>query len=197
MTIDIKQLRTSAVTFGLILGIALVILNILSFYVIISTSSVIAISATPFIFSVLLPIALVIVLCFNLRKKIGGSWNFKHAATGIFIMFLAAFVVKFIVYDQLFTKVIEPNTVQKTETAMVNAVTTFLEKSNTSQDVIDKKMEEIQKQFDAQKNVTIGKEIQSIGISIIFMFVVAVIFAAFFKKEIHTFNPNLDNDPAV
>ena len=189
--IDNKKLRVTGITFGLLLGLALTILSILSFYIMISISSVILISSVPFIFSVLLPIVLVVILCFNFRRRISGFWTFKQAATGIFIMFLTAFVVQFVLRDQVFAKVIEPNMVQKTQTAMTNAVSKFLHESKASQDDIDKKMDDIQKQFDSQKEVTIGKQIQGVCFSIIFMFVLALIFAAFFKKEVHTYNPGV------
>jgi hypothetical protein len=193
-----KQLRKQAITNGLILGVALSALSIFSFYLMTAMGvSVIFVTAGPLIFSVVLPIILAVVLCFNLRKKIGGYWNFKQAATGIFIMFLTAFVVEFVVRDMLFAKVIEPTMVQKTETAMVNTVTSVLEKSKASQEEIDKKIEDIQKQFDEQKNVSIGKQIQGVGINIIFMFVLAVMFAAMFKKEGHVYNPNLDEESKV
>lgn len=187
--IDKKRLRTLGITFGLLLGVALALLNIASFYIMLSATSVVLISAVPFIFSVLLPILLVVVLCFNFRKKIGGFWTLREAATGIFIMFFTAFVVLFILRDQLFAKVIEPHMIEKTQLAMTNSVSKFLKESKTSQDVINKKLNEIQQEFEAQKDVTIGKQIQGVGISIIFMFVLAIIFAAFFKKEVQVYNP--------
>lgn len=187
--IDKKQLRTWGIIFGLLLGVVLTLLNIISFYVMLSATSVVLISAIPFIFSILLPILLVVVLCFNFRKKIGGLWTLREAATGIFIMFFTAFVILFLLRDQLFAKVIEPHMIEKTQAAMTSSVSKFLKESKTSQDVIDKKLDEIQKEFDAQKDVTIGKQIQGIGISIIFMFVLAIIFAAFFKKETQVYNP--------
>lgn len=186
--IDKKRLRTLGITFGLLLGVALALLNIASFYIMLSATSVVLISAVPFIFSVLLPILLVVVLCFNFRKKIGGFWTLREAATGIFIMFFTAFVVLFILRDQLFAKVIEPHMIEKTQLAMTNSVSKFLKESKTSQDVINKKLNEIQQEFEAQKDVTIGKQIQGVGISIIFMFVLAIIFAAFFKKEVQVYN---------
>ncbi|MEO6849382.1 MAG: hypothetical protein ABI203_04530, partial [Mucilaginibacter sp.] len=58
-----------------------------------------------------------------------------------------------------------------------------LEKSGQDQTTIDNKVAEIQKQFDDQKNVTTGKKIEGIAISIILIFAVALLFAAIFKKE--------------
>ncbi len=187
--IDKKRLRTTGVVFGLLLGVVLTVLSIASFYIILSATSVVIISSVPFIFSVLFPILLVVVLCFNFRKRVGGFWTLREAATGIFIMFFTAFVIQFALRDQLFAKVIEPHMIEKTQAAMTNSVTKFLKESKTNPEIIKKKLAEIQGEFDAQKDVTIGRQIQGVGISIIFMFVLAIIFAAFFKKEAQVYNP--------
>ncbi|MEZ2339395.1 DUF4199 domain-containing protein [Mucilaginibacter sp. RCC_168] len=187
--VDKKRLRITGITFGLLLGVVLTILSIISFYIILSTTSVVVISSAPFIFSVLLPILLVVVLCFNFRKKVGGFWTLREAATGIFLMFFTAFVIQFALRDQLFAKVIEPHMIEKTQAAMTSSVSKFLKESKTSPDIIKKKLDEIQGEFNAQKDVTIGRQIQGVGISIIFMFVLAIIFAAFFKKELQVNNP--------
>lgn len=181
--IDKKLLRKSGIIYGVILGVLLSAFSIISFYVMISTSSVIVISSAPFVFSVLLPIGAVVLLIINLRKKVGGFWSMRQAASGIFIMFFTAFVLQFIVRDMLFAKVIEPNMVQKTQTAMTKAVSTYLTANKAKPEEVKKKMEDINQQFVAQKDVTIGRQITGFGISIIFMFVLAVIFAAFFKRE--------------
>lgn len=190
MSIDKKQLRIAGVTFGLVLGVALTLFSISSFYIMITTSSVILISAVPFIFSVILPLILVVILCFYFRKKIGGRWTMREAATGIFVMFFAAFIVQFLLRDMLFAKVVEPNMIQKTEQAMTTAVSSFLNKSKASPQDIAKKMEDIKAQFEGQKDFSIGKQIEGMGISIIFMFVLAIVFAAFFKNEQQAYNAN-------
>ena len=181
--VDKKRLRSTGIVFGLLLGVALTVLSIISFYIILSANSVVVISSVPFIFSVLLPILLVVVLCINFRKKIGGFWIMREAATGIFIMFFVAFMMQFILRDQLFAKVIEPHMIEKTQAAMTNSVSNFLKSNKTNPDIIKKKLDEIQSEFEAQKETTIGKQIQGFGVSIIFIFVLAIIFASFFKKE--------------
>ena len=183
--VDKKRLRSTGIVFGLLLGVALTVLSIISFYIILSANSVVVISSVPFIFSVLLPILLVVVLCINFRKKIGGFWIMREAATGIFIMLFVAFMMQLILRDELFAKVIEPHMTEKTQAAMTNSVSNFLKSNKTNPDIIKKKLDEIQSEFDAQKETTIGKQIQGFGVSIIFIFVLSIIFAAFFKKEGH------------
>ncbi|MDN3582669.1 DUF4199 domain-containing protein [Mucilaginibacter flavus] len=181
--IDKAELRKWGIIYGIILGVLLSAFSIISFYVMISTSSVIVISSAPFVFSVLLPIGAVVLLVINLRKKIGGFWSMRQAASGIFIMFFTAFVLQFLVRDMLFAKVVEPNMVQKTQTAMTKAVSTYLTENKAKPDEVKKKMDDINQQFEVQKDVTVGRQITGFGISIIFMFVLSLIFAAFFKRE--------------
>jgi hypothetical protein len=124
-----------------------------------------------------------IFLIIGLRKEIGGFWVFKQAVTGIFIMFFVANLLSFIGRDLLFAKVIEPNMVENMKTAMVNSVSAMLEQSGQEQSEIDKKIDEINQQFEKQKNPTIGSIIQSQLIAIIFLFVMALIFGAIFKRD--------------
>jgi amino acid transporter len=189
LEVDKKRLRTTGIAFGAVLGVALTVFSIVSYYIILSATSVVLISSTPFIFSVLLPIVLVVVLCLNFRKRVGGWWTMREAATGIFIMFFTAFVIQFALRDQLFAKVIEPRMAEKTQAAMTASVSKFLTEKKTSPDIIKKKLDEIHQEFEAQKDVTLGRQIVSLGFSIIFMFVLAIIFAAFFKREAQVYNP--------
>ncbi|MBD1392331.1 DUF4199 domain-containing protein [Mucilaginibacter glaciei] len=193
-----QQIRKQALTKGLLLGIIMSVLSIFSFYYITSmVTSLLLITVGPFIISAVLPLVVAILFSFDLRKAIGGFWNFKQAVTGIFIMFFAAYLIQYLLVSLLFAKVIEPQMVEKTKTAMTTAVSGMLEKSNASQNDIDAKMEDIQKQFDAQKDPTVAKQFQSFAISILFVFVVALIFAAFFKKERPLYLTADEPDPTV
>ena len=166
-----RQIKVNGVKSGLILGVILVSLSIFSFYFITEiAASPIVFVAAPLLFSLILPIALVIFFCFNERKKLGGYWTFKQATTGIFIMFLAAYVIQTIGRDIIFARLVEPHMVQKTEAAAINATTIMMKKANQDQKQIDKNIVEIRRNFDDQKDVTIGKMIQGIAISIIFIF---------------------------
>lgn len=179
-----SELRKQAAIKGVLLGAILGVLGILSFYALTGGStSFIVVIGVPFVVSFIIPLALAIAFSFDLRNTIGGYWNFKQAVTGIFVMFLLAFVTSYMLRDLLFAKVIEPDMIGKTQTAMVNSVTTMLEKSGASQADIDNKLEDMQQQLEAQKNASVGKQIQSVAISIIFVFVLSVIFAAMFKRE--------------
>jgi hypothetical protein len=178
-----QEIRKKSFASGLVLGVITLVLAILAFYFMTTmTTSFWMVVFSPVIFSILIPIGAVIFFCIDLRKKIGGYWVFKQATTGIFIMLLVSFVVTGIGRDLIFAKVVEPQMVQKMEDAMVNATTSFMEKSNVDQATIDEKVESVKAQFESQKSPTIGKTIQGYVITLIFLFVLALIFGAIFKR---------------
>jgi hypothetical protein len=179
-----KRIKTNGVISGLLLGVILTALSIFSYYFITAiTNSPVLFVVGPIILSVFIPIFVVVLFCFNFRKKIGGYWTFRQATTGIFIMFLAAYLVQFAGKNLLFDKVIEPNNVQMTQNAAINAKVAILKQRNTDQKVIDKNVAELKTDFNQQKNLTIGNTIQGIVFSILFVFLFSLIFASLFKKE--------------
>lgn len=191
-------IRKNALISGLILGGALLVLGIFTFYFITSmTTSIWMISFGPLVLSIILPLVLAVIISIDLRKKSGGYWTFKQATTAMFIMFLVCYAVQSIGRDAIFGTLIEPQMVEKTKTAVVNATSAMMEKSGADQAKIDSKMAEIEKQFDAQNNVTIGKRVQGIGINVMLIFVVALIFGAIFKKDPPLFNVIDEEEPAV
>jgi len=182
---DIEQrIKINGVKNGLLLGVIITALSIGSYYFITSGSaSPILFVAAPIFFSVFIPIFCVVFFCFNARKQIGGFWTFKQATTGIFTMFLIAYLVQFIGKDIVFDKVIEPGNIQKTQTAAINAKTTILKQRGNSQKAIDSDIGEMKKDFSQQQNVSVGSTIQGIVISILFIFLLALIFGSLFKKD--------------
>jgi hypothetical protein len=196
---DLQQkIKSNSLKSGLLLGAILLVLSIFSFYMITGmASSLLTIILVPIVFSIIIPIGIVILFCFDLRKKIGGYWNLRQATTAIFIMFFAAYVIQYVGRDLIFAKLIEPNMVQKTQDVMVEATISMMEKNGVDQTQIDEKKAEIEKQFNDQKNVTIGKIIQGIVISIILMFVLALVFGAMFKKEPPLLADTSYEDPVV
>jgi len=179
-----QKIRKDSLISGLLLGVILLVLSIFSFYFITTMASGMMTLVGPLLFSIIIPILLVIFFCIDVRKKIGGYWSFKQATTGIFIMLFAAYIVQTIGRDLIFGKLVEPQMVEKTQAAVMKSTTDMLEKSGASQESIDKKTADIQQQFQSQMNPTVGKIIQGYAITIIFIFVFALIFGAIFKKEI-------------
>ena len=85
-------------------------------------------------------------------------------------------------YDGVFAKVVEPNLIQKTEDAMVNATRSFMEKNSTDQKQIDEKVDNVKQQFDSQINLTVGKIIQGYAITTVLLFAYAMILGVIFKR---------------
>ncbi|GAA4315059.1 hypothetical protein GCM10023149_11500 [Mucilaginibacter gynuensis] len=179
-----QSIRKAAIPSGVLLGVILLVLGIFSFYFVVSiASSFWLIVSGPLLFGILVPLVIAVFFVLDLRKKIGGFWTLKQATSGIFILFIVGNIVSTIGRDLLFAKVIEPQMVEKMQNTMVNATTKFMEDQNVEQAEIDKKIAEVEKGFDAQKDAGVAKYIQGVVISIIMTFVLALIFAAIFKRE--------------
>lgn len=188
-----SSIKKNALNDGLILGVISFIIGLITFY------SMIAIDTTfwliiviPILFSVIIPIGLAIYFTINLRKKVGGYWSFRQATTGIFIMFIIALAIQTVGRDLLFVKLIEPDMAKKTQDAVIRASTAMMERSGAAQEKIDESIANTEKQFESQINPSFGQIVQSIGTSIIFVFILALLFGAFFKR-----NPPLYIDEPV
>ncbi len=187
------SIKKNALNDGLILGVISFVIGLITFY------SMVAIDTTfwlivviPILFSVIIPIVLAVYFSLNLRKKVGGFWNFRQATTGIFIMFIVALAIQTVGRDLLFVKLIEPDMAKKTQDAVIRGSTGLMESSGASQEQIDESIAKTEKQFESQISPSFGQIVQSIGTSIIFVFVLALIFGAFFKR-----NPPLYIDEPV
>jgi hypothetical protein len=190
-------LKKQGVINGVLLGLLVTALSIFKFYYLTKMVTSMALVLTGYfvLFPSVLPVGLAVYFILQLRKKIGGYWNFRQAVTGIFIIFLAAYVIKFVFSDVLFVQLIEPKVIEKTEQALFNDAQIDFKKRNVSQKEIDLKIKEIKASLVAQKDSTIGQQVQGVGINVIFLFVLALIFAGFFKRELIYHNPNQDSSP--
>jgi hypothetical protein len=199
MTISDTEIRKKGAMSGIPLGVILMVLNIFSFYFITSiATSFWMISFGPIIFSVLLPLVVAGVYCSDLRKKIGGYWTFKQATTAIFMMMFVSYAITYLGANILFGKIIEPHMVEKTQTAVIGATTQMMEKQGVDQEKIDEQTEKMQKQFALQTDTSPVKVLTGIAVSLIFIFVLALIFAAIFKKDPPLFDTAaLEQEPTV
>jgi len=179
-----KQLRKDAIIKGLMLGFTVLVLSIFSFYFItVLTKTMSFIVAGPYIFAVVLPITATALFCFSMRKEIGGYWTFRQAVTGIFLMFLVSYAVLTVGRDLVFAKLIEPDMAPKTEAVMLNVRKASLKLSGASTREINNQDAELKKEFADQKSPGILPVLQNYMLNIIMLFVLAIIFAAIFKKD--------------
>ncbi|HZY35137.1 MAG TPA: DUF4199 domain-containing protein [Mucilaginibacter sp.] len=178
-----QKVRKSGFKNGLILGLLITILNILSFYLITSPSiSALAFIVAPIIFRAFIPMLLVLFLCFKIRKNVGGLWTFKQATTGIFIMLITAYLFNLLGKDLLFDKVIEPNGIEKTKTAAINAKTANMKEKGFSQDKIDASIADMKKGFTPNGGFSIGGFLTENVFIILILFVFALIFASLIRN---------------
>jgi len=179
-----RRIKINGVKSGLLLGIITTALGVFYFYFITSIAkSPILIVAGPVFFYLFIPIFVIVYLCFDARKKIGGYWTFKQATTGIFIMFLVAYLLYLVFMNLIFYKFIEPNYLQKTQVAAIAAKTTFMKQNGASADAIRSNLAEMNKSIGQQTSVTIGSTVIWIFIYTIFIFIFALIFGSLFKKD--------------
>jgi hypothetical protein len=192
-----SELKKNALINGLILGLILLAFNIISFYLITTViKSPIGVIAVPYLFSIILPIPSAIIFCYRLRIRMGVSWDFRIATSGIFIMFLVAYACIFVGRDLLFAHIIEPKMNSKIENVLLAATPVALRQSGANEKQIAEKQKQIKDQFAVQDNVTIWQQIESQVISIILIFAVALIFGALFKRPAVVYETVADNDPA-
>jgi len=178
-----KKIRIYGVKNGLLLGIAVVLLTIISFYFITGfTKSPLLFIAAPITLRVLIPIAIVVALCFRMRTQIGGLWTFKQATTGIFIIFVTAYFINIIGIDIVFYKFVEPDSAQKTQTAAINMKTNLMKTTGAGQKDIDAAIVDMKKDMSPNKDGSVVNILMGYGFVILFLFVFALIFSALLRN---------------
>lgn len=176
---------------GVFLGVVVAAIGIFSFYYLTEmvTSPALIMIGYFTLFPVVLPIAFAIFFILRLRGKIGGYWSFKKAVRGIFIILISAYFTQFILKDIGFNRFIEPAVAEKSEKALLNNAISDFKRRKISQKEIDLKVKEIKENLGPTKQINIEQYVINIGISIIFLFVLSLIFAGFFKRELLYYNP--------
>lgn len=179
-----SQIRKNGFIKGLLLGCIVLALSIASFYFIIDIAKEPWEDLLgPYIFSMIIPLLLIVFFALDIRKKLGGWWSFKQAVTGTFIMIFTSYVILTIGRDFIFAKAIEPDMIQKLETAMLNSSTIMYKKQGFSQAQINSQIAERKQGFEGQKAVSTGIIIQNFIINTMLLFVLAIILGALLKRE--------------
>lgn len=136
-----------------------------------------------------------VLLTLDMRKKIGGYWDFKEALKSIFLMAFTAGIVSAI-FNLLYYKFVEPNALEKIQGYVVDGLTATYERLNLSQDEIDKNIGTVEESMQAQYNPTVSQFAKTLFIAILVEFVMSLIFAAIFKKEPPLYRRR-DEEPAA
>ncbi|MDR6784835.1 tetrahydromethanopterin S-methyltransferase subunit G [Pedobacter africanus] len=181
-TQTLENLKPEAAKNGIGLGLISLVLGVISAYLLVNAASMMAIFLVPILIGLLIPLGIAIFFCIDLRKKIGGFWNLRQATSGIFIMFLIAYVIS-TAGNLVFTKFIEPDMAASIQSTVIDATSEMMQKQGMEQDAIDKKVEEMNADFEKKAHGTVMQNIQGHVIGIIIVFVFALLFGAIFKKE--------------
>lgn len=129
----------------------------------------------------LVGVALGVFFTLDMRKKAGGYWSFSQALGNILVMFLLSALITF-AFNIIFGKYVDPSypTTMK-EAVLVKTESTFKSLGMSDADMSEA-MEKTGENLDKQFSPTLMQAISGFGITAIFYFIGALIFAAIFKK---------------
>jgi len=178
----LENLKPEAAKNGVGLGLISLVLMIISAYILIAATSMWTVFLAPVFLGMLIPLGILIYLSLDLRKKIGGYWNFRQATSGVFIMLLVSYVISN-VGNYAFTKLIEPDMQTKIQSTVVDVTSNMMLSQGIDQDDVEKKVDEMNADFEKKLNGTFMQTLQGHLIGIIIVFVVSLLFGAIFKKE--------------
>lgn len=178
-----RQIRIQGAIYGAVLGVIILVLHISSYLIMVKVSTPLWVTAfSPLIFTNVLPIIAAVLLCLKLREKIGGYWDLRQAASGIFVMFLVSYLIFFFGF-LLFSKVIEPATDVNLENKIEVTKAAIRKGQNVSQQHINEETKGLRKDFNDRQNSGIWGFVQSFGIVVVLLFLASLIFGALFKNE--------------
>jgi len=178
MELSLQNLNKAASTNGIIIGILSTAIGVVTFYMFPSLLGSISFG----IGSLVVSLVIYIFFSLDLRKKIGGFWNFREALKGIFLMAFVAGLL-YSVANFAFYKFVEPNAYDKIAGYMETGMTKTLEGMGMDQDQIDEAISKQSEGIKAQYDPTPMQFLKNLGIAVIVQFVMSLIFAAIFKKE--------------
>lgn len=189
MELSLQNLNKSAVTNGIIIGILSSVIGIVTFYVFPSLLGSMSFGIGTLVVSLLI----YIFFTLDLRKKIGGYWNFREALKGIFLMAFVAGLLYSIV-NYVFYKFIEPDAFVKISGFIEEGMSKTFESMGMEQEGIDQAVSKQVEAMKAQYDPTPLQFLKNLGIAVLIQFVMSLIFAAIFKKEAPVFAPVQDEE---
>jgi len=172
------DLRTEAIKNGAIWGGISLVIFLITWYIMPSLMSSYAYGGL----NLVIGIALAVFFCIDMRKKAGGYWTFGESLFKIFVMFLTSMAIVYI-FTILFGKFIDtsyPSTMK--EMILTKTEGTF-KSLGLADEALDKAMESTNESLDKQFTPTFSQAIVGFGISAVFYFIGAIIFALIFKRN--------------
>ena len=134
------------------------------------------------VLQLIIGVGLAIYFTLEIRKQIGGFWTYREAISAIFVLFIIPSIILFI-FSFVFGKWIEPGYNDKISEATLNTTTELMEKITTDQELIDKTIAETELALEKQLNPSFMDIVKSLGFSVLIYFIIALIWAAIFKRD--------------
>ncbi len=176
------DLKKDAFKNGVGFGLITLVLGLISAYILVQATSMWTIFLVPVVMNIIAPIVIAVFFSLDLRKKVGGYWDFRKATSGIFIMFMSAYIISSSL-NLAFVKLVDPDMPEKIQTSITDATVKMMENQGVEQSKIDEVIKAKDDDFAQKKNGSIMQNLQGYLIGVIFVFVFALIFGAIFKKE--------------
>ncbi|WP_313258529.1 DUF4199 domain-containing protein [Sphingobacterium sp.] len=189
-----NNVRKQAVINGVILGVISFVLSIISLYFSKSATSIVTSSVINIFVSYAVFLAIAVFFILKLRKANGGYWDFSTALKNIFIM-LAITAAIGLIGINIFNMVYPSLQVEAIENTQ-NLTIEMMEANNMPDEQIDATLEMLDQQKEALGSLSIGQILKGLAVSLLLYFVLALIFAAIFKKEKPMFKPTSSSDEA-
>lgn len=134
------------------------------------------------VLQLIIGVGLAIYFTLEIRKQIGGFWTYREAISAIFVLFIIPSIILFF-FSFVFGKWIEPGYYNKISEATLNTTTELMEKITTDQELIDKTISETELALEKQLNPSFMDMVKSVGFSVLIYFIIALIWAAIFKRD--------------
>lgn len=178
----LSNMQTEAIKNGVGMGLISFILGVIASYVIVGADSLWTISLVPILLGIIIPIVVAVFFCKDLRKKAGGYWNFRQAASGIFVMFLVSWLLA-TVLSFGFNKLIEKDMEKRINDKVVTLTSDFMKTQGMDDAQVELRTDEMNAAYEKKSSGTFMQQFQGYLIGIVIVFVLTLIFAAIFKKE--------------
>jgi hypothetical protein len=174
-----KSLKSTAINYGIYLGLGLVIYTVLSYVIDIEFL------VNFWMNLLILPVAIITVGVISSAKAkslLGGFMNFKQAFTAYFIPVAIGIIISTIVTVVLFN-FIDPDSAEYLKEITINKSVEFMENMGTPQTQLDEAIETMEN----QDTFAISTQLRSLAQSLIFFTVIGLLVALIMKKK----DPNL------
>ncbi|MFZ4262663.1 DUF4199 domain-containing protein [Sphingobacterium sp. HJSM2_6] len=178
---ETPNILKKTIIYGVLLGVFSLITSVISLYITKTATGLITSAILAGVINYVLFIAVAVFFTIALRKAIGGYWSFSTALKTIFIMFAINTVISTL--GTMMVNQMMPTLQEESIDNTLNLTIELLESTGVSDEQIDAKIAEIEQQKEDLANLTIGQQIKGLMVYFLLYFVVALIFAAIFKKE--------------